>query len=225
MNSSLLSEQFKNGVEWLVLLPVRIRHRRRARARGKARAYALRAVRRTLVDASRLGAERTAVVFNVGMYVLLLDDDIAHFTDDLICAVGDRRRAFIAKYEAILLYEAAEDLPQLLGREFRDAVEALGTSEEQWARLDSVSSNLNRFKHQHREFLRTIRNVLAAHRDHDALRYANTLETLKPLEVMARAAELSELLEPLVGVITQLASLTADPAAIVRDIVASNRSG
>lgn len=107
------------------------------------------------------------------MYLLLLDQDIAYFTDDLVCAIGDRRRAFLAKQEAILLYEAAEDVPQLLGREFRDAVKALGASAEEIARLNSVSSDLNQFWHGHREFLGRIRNVLAAHRDHDALRYTD----------------------------------------------------
>jgi hypothetical protein len=159
------------------------------------------------------------------MYLLLLDQDIAYFTDDLVCAIGDRRRRFLAKHEAVLLYEAGEDLPQLLGRDFRDAVQALGASAEHVARLNSVSSDLNRFWLGHREFLGIIRNALAAHRDHDALRYADALETLKPLEVMSRAAELSQLLERLVGVITELASLTAGPGAIIRDMLATSKKG
>jgi hypothetical protein len=223
MNDSLPSEKLKNGIERIVLLPVRVRHRRRARAKRTARLSALETVRRTLQGATRLKAGSATTVFNVGMYLLLLDQDIAYFTDDLICAIGDRRRAFLAKHEAILLYEAAEDLPQLLGREFRDAVKALGASEEQLARLNAVSSDLSQFWQANREFLGTIRNALAAHRDHDALRYADALEALRHLEVMARAAELSQLLERLVRVITEMASLTAGPAAIMRDMIASSK--
>jgi hypothetical protein len=219
------SEQLKNGIERIVLLPVRVRHRRRARAKHKARVEALGTVRHTLQCAARLKASSATTVFNVGMYLLLLDQDIAFFTDDLVCAVGDRRRAFVAKHEAILLYEAAEDLPQLLGRGFREAVRALGASAEQFADLNSVSSDLNQFWQGHRDFLGTIRNALAAHRDHDALRYVDVLETLKPLEVMARAAELSQLLGRLVGVITELAGLTVGPAAVIRDMIASSMKG
>jgi hypothetical protein len=136
----------------------------------------------------------------------------------------NRRRAFLAKQEAMLLYEAAEDLPQLLGREFRGAVKALGASAEQIARLNSVSSDLNQFWQRHREFLGSIRNALAAHRDHDALRYAESLDAIKALDhVMARAAELSQLLERLVVLITELATLTVGPEAIIRDMVTSNR--
>ncbi len=225
MNGISVSEQLKNGIERIVLLPVRVRHRRRARAKRRARNDALGTVRHTLQGAARLNAGNAKTVFNIGMYVLLLDQDIAYFTDDLVCAIGDRRRAFLAKQEAVLLYEAAEDLPQLLGREFRDAVKAVGASAEQIACLNAISSELNRFWQGHREFLGTIRNALAAHRDHDALRYAESLETLKPLEVMTCAAELSQLLERLVVVVTELASLTAGPAAIIRDMVASRKKG
>jgi len=102
-------------------------------------------VRSTLQHATQMNSENVKIVFNVGLYLLLLDQDLADFTDDLVCAIGDRRRAFIAKHEAVLLYEAAEDLPQLLGHEFRGAVKALGASEEQLSRLNSVSSDLSRF--------------------------------------------------------------------------------
>jgi len=225
MNDVSRNEQLKNGIERIVLLPVRMRHWRRARARHKVRIAALATVRHTLQSAAGLKARNTTTVFNVGMYLLLLDQDIAYFTDDLVCAIGDHRRAFLAKHEAVLLYEAAEDLPQLLGREFRDAVKGLGASTDQLVRLNGVSSDLNQFWQTHREFLGTIRNALAAHRDHDALRYAEALERLKPLEVMTRAADLSQLLERLVEVITELASLTVEPAAILRDMIASSTTG
>jgi hypothetical protein len=224
MNERALSERLKNGIERIVLMPVRWRHRRTVRAKHRARIEALATVRRTLLGAAQLKATATTTVFNVGMYLLLLDQDIAYFTDDLVCAIGDRRRAFLAKHEAILLYEAAEDLPQLLGRGFRDAVKALGASAEQVARLNAVSSDLSQFWERHREFLGEVRNALAAHRDHDGLRYIEALETLAPLEVMKRAAELSELLERLVGVITELASLTIGPGAIVRDMTDSRKT-
>jgi hypothetical protein len=204
-------------------MPVRIRHRRKARPKRRVRADLLATLRRTLANATLLRADNMRTVFNVGMYILLLDEDIAHFTDDLICAVGDRRRVFLAKHEAILLYEAAEDLPQLLGREFRASVKALGASTDQIARLNSVSSDLNQFWQHHRGFLGSIRNVLAAHRDHDTLRYFEALDAVKPLDVMARAAELSSLLERLVLIIGELASLTVGPEAIARDIITSKR--
>ena len=201
-----------------------MRHRRRARARNKARNEALSTIRSTLHSATKLNAESAKTVFNVGLYVLLLDEDLAFFTDDLIGAIGERRRAFLAKQEAILLYEAGEDLPQLLGREFRAAVRTLGASQEQVENLNAVSSELNRYWQTNRDFLGSIRNALAAHRDHDTLVYADGLDALRPLDVMARAAGLSKPLERLVELLTEMASLVNSPAAILKDMMASRNT-
>jgi len=217
------NETLKNLIELLVAFPFRLRHRLRAREKRRVRIETLKTVRKTLAGASKLNAANVKIVFNVGLYLLLLDQDLAFFTDDLVCAVGDRRRAFVAKHEAMMLYEAAEDLPQLLGREFRDAVKTLGARPEQLERLNKVSSDLNRFWQKQRDFLGAIRNALAAHRDHDALRYAESLEALKPLEVMARGAELSPLLDRLIRVLTEIAHLTVGPAAILRDVLVSKK--
>jgi hypothetical protein len=217
------SDQLKNLLERVVLLPVRLRHRNRVRPKHKARAAALVTITNTMQRARELKSENVRRVFNVGLYVLLLDQDLADFTDDLVSSIGDRRRRFIAKYEAVLLYEAAEDVPQLLGKEFREAVKVLGTPDNLMNRLNDVSSDLNKFWQQHREFLGVVRNAIAAHREHDALRYREVLEALEPLEVMRRAADLSGHLERLIGVITEIALLTASPAAILRDMLRSSR--
>lgn len=224
MSNPALDERLQKVIERIVLMRVRVRHRRTSGAKRKARIAALKTIRTTLQGAEKLNAKSAKTIFNVGLYMLLLDQDLAFFTDDLVCAIGHRRRAFLAKYEAVLIYEAAEDLPQLLGREFREAVKALGASQKQIARLNAVSSDLNDFWQGHREFLGSIRNVLAAHRDHDTLLYAQGLEALKPLEVMARAAALSQLLERLVGVVTDMALLVNSPTVVLRDMMASRKS-
>jgi hypothetical protein len=196
-----------------------------AREKTRVRTAALAAVRKTLQQASDANAKNIKTVFNVSLYVLLLDQDLAYFTNDLVQAIGDRRRAFIAKQEAVLLYEAAEDVRQLLGREFRAALKALNVPQDIVDRIKAVSIGLNNFWDTHREFLKTIRNVLAAHRDHDALRYVSDLETLKPLDVMNRAVEFSALLELLVQELIRISLLTSNPGVILRDILSSSVKG
>lgn len=149
--SILLNESLKNGIERVVGLRRRIRYRFSSRAKNKARAKALATVRQTLENADKWNATNITAVFNVSLYILLLDQDLAYFTRDLVLAIGDRRRAFVAKHEALLLYEAAEDVPQLLGREFRTAINALGIPPEDLARINAVSSELSKFWQRHRD--------------------------------------------------------------------------
>lgn len=171
-----------------------------------------------------MNARDTQTVFNVGLYLLLLDQDLADFSDDMVFAIGDRRRRFVVKHLAILLYEAAEDLPQLLGREFRNAVKGLGANADQPKELNEASSGLNRFWQDHREFLGEIRKALSAHREHDALLYAEKLKSLRPLDIMRLGAEFSGHLERLIAVLIDLASLTQGVPAILGDMRRSRTS-
>jgi hypothetical protein len=207
-----------------VLLRVRVRHWWRARKKHRIRAEAIATTRKALGNAKKVNAGASRAVFNVGLYLLLIDQDLADFTDDMVNAVGVRRRRFVAKHEAVLLYEAAEDLPQLLGKGFRDAAGQLGASPDKLHRLNSASSSLHRFWETHREFLGTIRKALAAHREHDALVYEEQLEALDPLEVMRLAAEFSGLLEGLIGVLVEIAELTLGMRAILDDMSRTSRT-
>jgi hypothetical protein len=205
----------------LCCCPFRLRHRRRARPKHKGRQAAIATTTNTLRRAGDIRSESIRTVFNVSLYLLLLDQDLADFTDDLVNAIGDRRRRFIAKHEAVLLYESAEDLPKLLGKEFRNAVRAIGAPDEVMSRLNAISSDLNSFWKDNRAFLGAIRNAVAAHRELDALRYVETLNGLEPLDVMRRAAAFSDRLERLIRVLTEIAGLTGSPTAVIRDVLSS----
>jgi hypothetical protein len=218
----IANEQLKNAIETIVLFRNRVWARANARKRRKIRNQALASVRQTLQRATDMRAENIRTVFNVALYLLQIDQDLAYFTADMVAAIGDRRRAFVAKHEAVLLYEAAEDIPQLLGKKFRDAIAALSVQPERLQAINAVSADLNKFWRTHREFLGRIRNVLAAHREQDALAYANALDSIKPLEVMHRAAELSQLLEILIQQLIAMDHLNSNPAMILTDIVRSN---
>src|SRR5258706_4285650 len=153
------SEQIMNIIETVVLFRNRWRSRKNARKRMKIRIQALASVRKTLDQATTMRAQNIQTVFNVALYLLQLDQDLAYFTTDMVQAVGDRRRAFVAKHEAVLLHEAAEDVPQLLGKQFRAAIAALSVPTEQVQVINAVSSDLNGFWREHRDFLATIRNI------------------------------------------------------------------
>lgn len=222
----LHNEQLKNEIERVVSFRNRIRSRADARRKMKVRVQTLASVRQTLERAVQMNAKNIQTVYNVALYLLQMDQDLAYFSNDMVCAIGDRRRAFVAKHEALLLYEAAKDIPELLGKEFRAAITALPVSPQHVQRIKAVSSELHKFWKIHREFLGEIRNALTAHREHDALAYAKGLDALEPLEVMGRAAELSQLMERLVHELIEIARLTSSPTAILRDIViAGGRNG
>ena len=219
------NEELKNRIERVVNFRKRRRASANAREKTRARIPALATVRKTLQQSTDANAKNIKTIFNVSLYLLLFDQDLAYFTNDLVQAIGDRRRAFIAKHEALLLYEAAEDVRQLLGKEFRAALKALQIPQDIVDRINLITSDCTKFWNKHREFLKTIRNALSAHRELDALAYANDLDSLKPLDVMTVAVEFSALLESLIKELTMVAQLTSSQAVILRDILSSSAKG
>jgi hypothetical protein len=216
-------ESLKNLVENIIFLPMRIRSCIRSHSKYKVRTKALNMARQDLEKFTKLGIENHRIIFNVALYLLLLDQDLADFTDYIVNSTGDRKRAFIAKHEAVLLYEASEDVMQLLGREFRDSIKALGISEEQLGKLNVASSDINDFWQKNRAFLGKIRNMIASHREQNALHYLEKLEQLKPLEVMKYAVDLSEHIEKLVSVLTNVVLASSSQRAIILDMLESSK--
>ena len=187
-------------------------------SRTKARLEALTTVSQVLRQARDGKAENVARVLNTAMFLLLVDQDLAEYMQDLRHAADDQRRQFVAKHLATLLYEASEDLPKLLGKDFRRSVEWLSPPATIRTALNRVASDLNRYWRAHQDFLDRIRNAVAAHRDHDCLVYADVLASVQPLEMAGLAAAFSSPLRELANVVTSLLD-RCGPAVIAKDIL------
>ena len=83
----LENEELNNQIERVVNVRNRRRARATAREKTKARIAAFAAVRKTLQQASDTNAKNVKTVFNVSLYLLLLDEDLAYFTNDLVQAI------------------------------------------------------------------------------------------------------------------------------------------
>lgn len=222
-SSLIKNEWLSNSIEWIIFIPMRIRTRIRSHHKYKVRQNALVTIRKTLEKAINLNVDNHRIIFNVALYLMLLDQDLADFTDDIINATGNRKRVFIAKHEAILLYEASEDITQLLGKEFRQALGELCIPEAQLQKLNASSAKLNQFWKKNREYLKSIRNNLSAHRTDNALEYIKALEKLEPLAVMRVAVELSDCINPLANILSGIALSTSGIQSMLHDWLISSK--
>lgn len=203
---------------------MRIRHKRREKLRRQERSAAIELTRNLVEKSGDVGLANTRRVYNVTLFALVLDNDLAMLTSDMVAAVGEERRVFVARSLAILLYEAAQDLPDLLGREYRDTLMALRVAEPLFDELTSVSKEFNRFKQERREFLKKIRNLVGAHRDKNAISQLQLLDALDPLEVMRLAAEFSGPLEALAQVQIELMRHIGGFDVMALDLLSKNKS-
>jgi len=221
----LIKQNLLNDIiEEIIFFPMRIRLCFRSRGKNKIRQQTIHRFHDIMPRFELFSANNHKVIFNVALYLLLLDQDLEDFTDTIIEVRGNRKRILIARHEAILLYEASEDMRQLLGREFRKAIRALGVSAYQSSKLNQAASRLNEYWLSNREFLSNIRNVLAAHREQDAIHYLENLELIKPLDVMKRAADLTECMEELAGALVKIILEASGFMSILLDKIASNKT-
>ena len=150
---------------------------------------ALSSMRRAHSGAVELGLPNVITAYNLGLYILLLDMDWSILNWDMMHATNEWRRKFVARQMAVFLYEASEDITQLLGRDYREALKSLGIGENLLQELGQVSKQLSRFKKTNEDFLKRIRQFVGAHRDHDAAAQLDILDSLEPLKVYALAGD------------------------------------
>src|SRR2546429_9746905 len=105
---------------------------------------------------------------------------------------------------AVMLYEGVQDLSKLFGNEFRKMLANNGISQEHRAALDGVRSRLAMFRHTHANRLKELRNVMAAHRDKDAMAQLQVVDNLHPLEVYETSVEFWSVVRDLTPVLTAI---------------------
>jgi hypothetical protein len=190
------------------LFPVRLRVRWRNRHRLRVWENAVTSIRHIYERSSEFGLAHHRRIYNVALYVLLLDHDLASLGADMVSATNEWRRKFIARQLATILYEAIEDLPALLGRDFRSSLAAVGLDDAGIKELNTIMGQLNTFKRDHSKELQHLRNFAGAHRDHDAGAQLRILDELVPLAVFELGAQFYGPVGQLVDWLTKLTAAT-----------------
>jgi hypothetical protein len=97
----------------------------------------------------------------------------AHDVSILLLQIAKEResweRKLIARHLALVVYETAEDMTQLLGKPLRDAVQKLGLLDKLDRELRYARQPLDDFWRVNAPFLKSLRTSSAAHRDHDGV--------------------------------------------------------
>ncbi len=155
-------------------------------------------------------------IYNVGLYVLLFEYDFAILKNDALFSIRRWKKNFVARQMAVLLFEAANDLPELLGKDFRKSLETLPLSELDWENLNRSTKQINKFRNEHREFLNELRNFVGAHRDNDAIKQLEIIEKADIFKLMDMAGHFYLGFGELLPVVARIISLLGDQRTILK---------
>lgn len=148
---------------------------------------------------------------NICLYLLLIDQDLYELMTDATCAIGAERRKYVARHLAVLLWEASDDLSQLLSKEYRRSLSDFVLSQEWMDEFNGCVSRLGAFKRANHELLYKIRNMVAAHREKDAITQYEMMKQIDPLEIIRLGPDYQAAVDPLVPLMIKL---MADPNVI-----------
>ncbi|MRR52127.1 MAG: hypothetical protein EG825_14665 [Rhodocyclaceae bacterium] len=205
----------------LFLFPKRLRFRWRNRKRLTVTESLKATLKARCEEAIRADIPTYQGIYNVGLFVVLVEQDISAYSEAIFFARSEWHRQFYARGLAVLLYEAAEDLPQLLGKQYRTWLQDLELGSEWTNLLNHAGSKLSAFNRSHGQFLKELRNYVSAHRDHDALSQIDTMAKFKAIDLYRLGAEFSVPLNDLLAFYTHLLRYMHNPAVMLHHVAKS----
>ena len=153
-----------------------------------------------------------ARIANIALFLLVLERDMAEYKLEMVSSLEGWRLRLTARNVGLLLYEMSEDLPELLGKEFRKSIEFFELPQPLVDEFTVLRRLLNKWANTNRAFLgNQVRNVCAGHRDLDAVKLLETINAIDPVDVFRISGEFYDILKPLsnwlVKVITHIRGL------------------
>jgi hypothetical protein len=191
------ASDFPRGWRWLgaaVITYLTTRNRwRSTRSERKRRPVLDRTIntlREQQLKCQKYGLSDLQRVNNVSLYLLLVDRDFSFMKTEMVSTFDPQRLRFVARQQALLLWEAADDLTTLLGREFRQSLSTLRIGDAAIGEFNAIVKRLHAFKSTNHKFLYSeVRNVVAGHRAQDSLEFLNKVEAIDPLVVFELGAQ------------------------------------
>jgi hypothetical protein len=188
---------FPVGWRWLASLVtflVTSRNRRRTSRDERKRLVELERTIKILRDqqlkAREAGLIHKERIFNVGLYLLLMDRDFSFLKIEMVSTFDHWRLRYIARLMGLLTYEACDDLTSLLGKNFRQSLTAIELDDTAIQHFNGICQRLNEFRKKHHQLLYTeIRNLVGAHRAQDSLEFLNAIEAIDPIHVFKLGAD------------------------------------
>lgn len=149
-------------------------------------------MRKTVSKLRARGHLTHEAIWNACLFINVVSHDLSILIHALAFERDEWRRRFIARSLALVLYEVAEDIPAVLGKRFQKAMLRLRATDELRSNLRAAQKNVTQFWDANHDYLKQIRVVSAAHRDHDAMTQLEIIDRIDLLKMLDLGLELGK---------------------------------
>lgn len=144
------------------------------------------------------GAKTHEKIWNACLYINTVGHDLLVSVEQFLFEREDDWRRRLALRNCVLIvYEAADDLGPVLGKDFRESCLTLKVPEDLMTDFNAKKRNVSLFKTSYEASFKEIRTIAGAHRDHDAMLIHETVENLDAPQVFRQVIEFGTLLNEL----------------------------
>lgn len=119
-------------------------------------------------------------------------------------SVTKYQRTYYAKQAALLCYELLSDEPSILAENFNELFLNLISEKQITERAKSIRKKLNRFRNEVQPKLKQIREIIAAHRDHNVSKQVRIIEGMNNEEIIQTTSKYTSLLKELTNLFTDV---------------------
>lgn len=134
------------------------------------------------------------ILWNVVGYLNLLAFDLASVGYSLIFEKKRWQKIYFARQVVLLIYEALEDIPEILGKSYKSLFIDVPRSSDFILNLNLYKTDLQEFKKLYREYLLHIRVNVCAHRDKDINMQLEIIEEIDPYEIIKLMIDFEKIL-------------------------------
>lgn len=169
-------------------------------------------IKETLFDLRQRRWTTHAELWNIALHINIAAHDLSVLVWQVVAERDIWARKLAARHVALMVSETAEDVVQLLGGPIRTSLNRLGVLDRYDADLRTIRRPLDMFRTKHDRELKDIRNVAAAHRDHDGLRMLGMIETADIEQTIDLGMEFSKILNEIGPLLQRILNETATTA-------------
>lgn len=137
------------------------------------------------------------LIWNTAGYLNITGYDLKIIGRELFFSTNEWQKRYFSRQACLLIYELTNDIPSLLGRNFRSELNKLSDASTLAMELNSITKSISDYKKDNNERLKNIRNFSVAHRDKDIFEQLSVIESIQWNEVIEYVTKFDDIMNDL----------------------------
>jgi hypothetical protein len=151
-----------------------------------------------------------SIVWNISGYLNLVSYDLKIIGRDLMFAEKDWQRKLYARQAYLLIYESMNDFLELLGKSLRKAINEFSDADVYSQKIQSITTQMNKFKAQYESTIKSVRHTAIGHRDKNMLTQLQSIQSINWLDATQILSQYDAIVRDLGAVCQELMNRTID---------------